>query len=92
MRTIKPLNNNGSIKIHFQLESETYKFNPIKGAKFTDKIALGRATAIATQISLDISLGCFDPTLERYRINSSGTSVVTKPKSVRRGHVPLLYL
>jgi integrase len=92
MRTIKPLNNNRSISIQFQLEGETYKFSPIKGAKYTDKIALGRATAIATQISLDISLGCFDPSLERYRIHSSGASIVTKPKSVQRGTVSLLSL
>jgi integrase len=92
MKTIKPLNNSGSITIQFQLEGSTYKFSPIKGAKYTDKIALGRATAIATQISLDISLGCFDPTLERYRINSSGGSVVTKPKSVQRGNLLLLSL
>lgn len=92
MRVIKPLNNNGSISIQFQLEGETYKFSPMRGAKYTDKIALGRATAIAVQISLDISLGCFDPSLERYRINSSGGNHVTQLRPNQRVNATLLTL
>jgi integrase len=91
MRVIKPLNNNGSITIQFQLEGETYKFSPMRGAKYTDKIALG-ATAIAVQISLDISLGCFDSSLERYRINSSGGNSVTKLRPTQRANATLLTL
>jgi integrase len=91
MRTIKPRNNNGSISIQFQVAGETYKFSPLKGAKYTDKIALGRATAISTQISLDISLGTFDSSLERYRINSSG-GPVSKLRSNQRVNATLLTL
>lgn len=90
MRAIKPLNNNGSISIQFQLEGKTYKFNPLKGAKYTDKIALGRATAVASQISIDISLGCFDSTLERYRLTSSTDAIKKSP--AKRGNAKLIDL
>jgi integrase len=71
MKVIAPLNNNGSIKIQFQFEGVTYAFNPIKGGKFSDKVAYDRACAIGHQISLDIDLGELDTTLERYRLTSA---------------------
>lgn len=66
-KRINPINHNGSICIQFQLNNRTYKFNPIKGAKYDDLAALGKATAIADQISLDILNDCFDPTLSKYK-------------------------
>lgn len=90
MRAIAPFDNNGSITIQFQLEGQTYKFNPIKGAKFSDKIALGRATALATQISLDLSLGCFDATLEKYR-DIPAAAPIQKPAG-KRGNAKLIDL
>ncbi|MEG3439859.1 hypothetical protein V0288_22215 [Pannus brasiliensis CCIBt3594] len=66
-KKIKPENNNGSIVIRFQLNGKPYKFNPVKKGKFNDPVALGKAEAIANQISQDIILGTFDPTLEKYK-------------------------
>lgn len=68
MKEITPLNNGGSITIQFQLDGKTYKFSPVKRGKYNNPIDLGRAKTIATQISLDISQGTFDPTLEKYKI------------------------
>jgi integrase len=84
LKTITPLNNNGAILLRFQYEGETYRFNPIKGGKFADKVTRDRAMAIAQIISLDISLGRFDPTLDRYRIESVQTlqQKVRSPRTV----------
>lgn len=77
MKAIVPLNNNGSILLRFQHEGVTYRLNPMKGGKFADKITHDQATAIGHQISLDISLGRFDTTLDRYRIESAKSSAHT---------------
>jgi integrase len=70
MKVITPLNNNGAILLRFQHEGETYRFNPIKGGKFADKVTYDQAVAVGQLIRIDISLGRFDPTLNRYRIES----------------------
>lgn len=74
MKQILPLNNNGSIQFKFQHEGQSYRFNPIKGGKFADKVTYDRACAIGHQISLDISIGQFDPTLEKYHLDTRQTS------------------
>lgn len=70
MKKIEPRNLHGSINIRFQHEGESYNFNPIKGGQYADTVTLEKARAIALQISLDITLGRFDSTLDRYRIES----------------------
>ncbi|MBD1832446.1 site-specific integrase [Cyanobacteria bacterium FACHB-472] len=80
MKEIIPFNNNGSIAIQFQLEGRTYKFSPIKGGKYNNPIDLGRAKAVATQISLDIAQGIFDSTLEKYKVKQTNTELLSRPK------------
>jgi integrase len=81
MKQIKPMNNNGSITIRFKIQGRIYRFTPLRGARYSDKIALGRATAIAAQIGLDISLGQFDPTLDKYRLQENGEGAAAlRPK------------
>jgi integrase len=84
MKKIEPRNLHGSINIRFQHEGESYNFNPIKGGQYADKATLEKARAIALQISLDISLDRFDPTLDRYRIESVQTlqQKVRSPRTV----------
>ncbi len=77
-KVIKPINNNGSISIQFQLNGKTYKFNPVKGGQFDDPIALGKAKTIAEQITRDIQLDEFDLTLTKYKPKLHLT-VVEKP-------------
>jgi len=67
MKPITPLNNHGSITIHFQYQGKTYKFSPIKRGKYDDPVALGKAKSICQQIELDIVNGNFDSTLEKYK-------------------------
>jgi len=81
MKVIRPSNHNGSIRIRFKINGVTYRFNPLRGARYSDPIALGRATAIAAQIGLDISLGQFDPTLDKYRLSENGAGLrMLRPK------------
>jgi integrase len=70
MKPPTPLNNNGSLKLKFKHQGQTYVFSPIKGGKFADKVTYDRAVAVGQLISLDITLGRFDPTLDRYRLES----------------------
>jgi integrase len=79
---IKPINNNGSISIQFQLKGKTYKFSPIKKGKFNDPIALAKAKAIAEQITQDIRLGEFDLTLVKYTLKPHLTVIesIKKPE------------
>lgn len=67
MRTINPVNNNGSIQLKFSVGGKRYSFNPIPGGQYHDKKDLAAAKAIATWIQLGILAGVFDPTLNRYR-------------------------
>jgi integrase len=89
MKTITPLNNKGSIKLQFQYKGQTYQFNPIKGGKFADKAMHDRAVAVGQLISIDISLGRFDTTLDRYRLES-GEPIRHKVPSARTVSTNLL--
>jgi integrase len=89
MKAIVPRNNNGSIKLEFQHEGAFYSFNPCKGGKFADKVTRDRAAAIGHQIGLDISVGRFDPTLDRYRVESVQPSA-HKVRSTRTVKTDLL--
>jgi integrase len=71
MKEIKPINNNGSISIQFQLNNKTYKFSPIKGGKYSNPRDLAKAQDTATQITIDICNGIFDPTLKKYKTITS---------------------
>jgi len=79
MRPIKPANNRGSILLRFQVDGVRYSFNPIRGGQWSDAIDRGKAAAIAAQITLDIQLGQFDPSLERYRLRPGECSPPTAP-------------
>jgi integrase len=89
MKAITPLNNKGSIKLQFQYKGQTYQFNPIKGGKFADKAMHDRAVAVGQLISIDISLGRFDTTLDRYRLES-GEPIRHKVPSARTVSTNLL--
>jgi integrase len=71
MKEIKPINNNGSLALQFQLDNKTYKFSPIKGGKYDNPRDLAKAQDIAIQISIDIENGIFDPTLKKYKAITS---------------------
>jgi hypothetical protein len=92
MKQILPLNNNGSIQFKFQHEGQSYRFNPIKGGKFADKVTYDRACAIGHQISLDISIGHFDQTLEKYHLDTRQTSGKRSPVRAHLGKTDLLSL
>ncbi|PIG94595.1 site-specific integrase [Gloeocapsopsis sp. IPPAS B-1203] len=77
-KRIKPINHNGSICIQFQLNNKTYKFNPIKGAKYSEPIALGKAIAIADQISLDLLNDVFDTSLSKYKQKNQLVAITTE--------------
>lgn len=79
MRSITPINNNGSIQLKFSLAGKRYSFNPIPGADFNVPRDLNQANAIATKISNDILAGYFDSTLERYRIATKQEPNKPKP-------------
>jgi hypothetical protein len=44
-KKIALVDNHGSVSIQFQLDGKTYKFNPVKGGKYDDPIALGASTS-----------------------------------------------
>jgi integrase len=92
MKQIIPLNNNGSIQLKFQHEGQAYRFNPIKGGKFADKVTYDRACAIGHQISLDISIGKFDQTLEKYHLDTRQTLSRRSPVLAQQGKIDLLSL
>ncbi|MBW4528216.1 MAG: site-specific integrase [Phormidium tanganyikae FI6-MK23] len=71
MREIIPVNNNGSIQLKFTVNGKRYSFNPIKGGDYANKRDLAIARSIATKIQNDILASVFDPTLNRYRYNST---------------------
>lgn len=68
MRQIKPVNNHGSIQLKFSFGGRRYSCNPIPGADYNNKRDLRAVTAIAVKIENDIIAGCFDPSLDRYRL------------------------
>lgn len=68
MRDINPVNNNGSIQLKFTFGGKRYSFSPIPGADYSNKRHYKNVAAIATRIHNDILAGCFDPTLDRYRL------------------------
>lgn len=64
---IKPKNNNGAIAIQFNIDGRTYKFSPVHRGRFDNDMDMAKARQICEQISLDLLLGQFDPTLDKYR-------------------------
>lgn len=62
MKKIKPINNNGSIQIRFNLKGVTYVCSPIPGADYSKTSDLEAVQAICDSISLDIRNGVFDAT------------------------------
>jgi integrase len=80
MKAIKPLNNNGSIQLKFSVAGRRYSFNPVPRGSYSDKRDLQTSQAIATRIQNDLLAGCFDPTLDRYRLAPKATK--PSPKSL----------
>lgn len=76
MKTIKPSNNNGSIRIRWTVEGTRYSLSKL-GA-WDSHQDQARANATATQIALDISLGTFDKSLDKYKFPSVAKQ--TQPK------------
>lgn len=68
MREIRPINHNGSIQLKFSVAGKRYSFNPICGGDFSNKRDMASAYAIAVKIQNDILAGCFDRTLDKYRL------------------------
>ncbi len=66
MRQIRPIRNNGSIRIRFTLNGARYDL-PALG-RWGDRWDMSLARAIADQIEIDIKAGIFDQTLEKYRL------------------------
>lgn len=70
MKEIKLEDNNGGIRLRFQVAGKRFVFSPIRGARFANDWDRKRAEAIANTIQADISTGHFDPTLEKYKLQS----------------------
>ena len=64
---IKPLNNNGSIRIRFSFEKVRYNINP--QGEYSNPIDIARANLICSKIELDILLRNFDASLKKYTEN-----------------------
>lgn len=71
MRQINLENNNGSIRLKFQVAGKRFSLSPVKGGKFDNEFDQKRARAIAEIIRSDIESGNFDPTLEKYKPQST---------------------
>lgn len=70
MKEIKLEDNNGGIRLRFQVAGKRFVFSPIRGARFANDWDRKRAEGIAQTIQADISTGHFDPTLEKYKLQS----------------------
>jgi integrase len=77
---MRPISNNGSIRIQFAYNGHRYSIAP--GGQYSDPIAMAFANAIAARIVLDIKAGYFDETLQRYQ--GDGIIPAKKPKRVKK--------
>jgi integrase len=77
---MKPIDNNGSIRIQFTHNRQRYSIAP--GGKYSDPIALAFAQAITARIELDIKAGVFDQSLQRYR--GDGVIPAKKPRQPKK--------
>jgi integrase len=68
MRKIRPLNNNGSIQLRVKVLGKTYRLNPIPGGSYDNPSDIEEATMIGQRMAQDLKRGCFDTTLEKYRV------------------------
>ncbi|OKH28314.1 site-specific integrase [Chroogloeocystis siderophila] len=68
MREIKPIDHCGSIQLKFSFSGKRFSFNPIPGGTYNNKRDLNTAKAIANKIQIDILAGCFDSSLDKYRL------------------------
>ncbi|MUL38956.1 tyrosine-type recombinase/integrase [Gloeocapsopsis dulcis] len=68
MREIKPIDHCGSIQLKFSFSGKRYSLNPIPGGDYNNRRDLATAKAIANKIQIDILAGCFDDSLDRYRL------------------------
>jgi integrase len=71
MSDIQLENNNGSIRLKFQVNGQRYSVTPVRRGKYGNKWDMGRARAIADLIQSDIESGCFDTTLSKYKPQSA---------------------
>lgn len=85
------INNNGSISLKFLVQGQLFKFTPLKGAKFGDRLMMARANSIMMQIEQDISLGEFDSTLAKYKTQNVIIPREVKPTN-KTQHVTLLQI
>jgi integrase len=77
---MRPINNNGSIRIQFTHDGRRYSLAP--GGQFDDPIALAFANAIAARIELDVRAGYFDESLQRYQ--GDGIIPAKKPRHPKK--------
>lgn len=82
MKDINPINNNGSIQLKFSYGGKRHSFNPIPGGCYSNKRDVQIANAIAVKIQNDILAGCFDPSLQKYRLEPKTKPEPTKPKTL----------
>jgi integrase len=75
MKLINLINNNGSIQLKVTVAGKRYSFNPIPGAAYGDRRAMDTVRAIANRVNNDRLSGHFDPTLDRYRLETKATPV-----------------
>lgn len=78
---IKPLNNNGGIRLDFIINGVRYTFSPIRKARYDNQADLAKAKVIAAQITADIASGNFDYSdtkLTKYRIGKDGSNLLVQ--------------
>lgn len=77
---IKPVDNDGYIRIQFVINGVKYKANPIYRGNYNNPVHLAKAESIAAQIKHDIATGLFDYSdtkLSKYCIKKELPSIVT---------------
>lgn len=85
MKAINPIQNGKSIRIKFTLAKRLYQFNPVPSGLWANRQDRQTASAIANRISNDIQAGCFDPSLDRYKLTP-------KPQELNQPTLTLLAL
>lgn len=82
MRQINPIDHDGAIQLKFSFGGKRYSLNPIPGGRYSNRRDLETARAIATRVQNDILAGCFDPSLDRYRLTPKAELPQVKPRAL----------
>jgi len=66
VREFKIENNNGGIRVQFQVSGKRYNLTPVRGGKFDNPADMAKASTVIEFVKKDLDDGNFDATLKRY--------------------------